>query len=252
VLRGVIFDIDGTLVASNDAHARSWVLTLSEAGYDVPFDVIRAMIGMGGDKLLPAAAGIESESDEGKELTARRWDIFKDRFLPGLRPTPGARDLVKRIAADGLNTIVATSASGNELNALLGAADVADLMDATTSASDARESKPDPDIVQAAVRKSGLHPDELLMLGDTPYDVEAAIGAHVNLVGVLSGGWTMLELSGAVAIYDDPADLLRWYDRSRFSVKALASWRTSMLSKGFFNSSRRSVWPNFSSISSQE
>jgi HAD superfamily hydrolase (TIGR01509 family) len=222
VLRGVIFDIDGTLVASNDAHARSWVMTLSETGYDVSFDVIWPMIGMGGDKLLPSAIGVEVESEEGKRLTARRWEIFQDRFLPGLRPTPGARNLVKRIAADGLQTIVATSAKGRELKALLDAADVADLMDATTSASDANDSKPDPDIVQAAVRKSGLDPDELIMLGDTPYDVEAAIGAHVNLVGVLSGGWTVEELSGAIAIYDDPADLLHWYDRSRFSVKALA------------------------------
>jgi HAD superfamily hydrolase (TIGR01509 family) len=222
VLRGVIFDIDGTLVASNDAHARSWVMTLSEAGYDVPFDVIWPMIGMGGDKLLPAAIGIQAESEEGKQLTTRRWEIFQDRFLPSLRPTPGARNLVQRIAADGLKTVVATSASGNELDALLGAANVTDLMDATTSASDARESKPDPDIVQAAVKKSGFDPDELIMLGDTPYDVEAAIGAHVNLVGVLSGGWTKEELSGAIAIYDDPADLLHWYDRSRFSVKALA------------------------------
>jgi HAD superfamily hydrolase (TIGR01509 family) len=222
VLRGVIFDIDGTLVASNDAHARSWVMTLSEAGYDVPFDVIWPMIGMGGDKLLPSAIGVEVESEEGRKLTARRWEIFQERFLPSLRPTPGARNLVKRIAVDGLQTMVATSAKGSELKALLEAADVADLMDATTSASDANDSKPDPDIVQAAVRKSGLDPDELIMLGDTPYDVEAAIGAHVNLVGVLSGGWTVEELSGAVAIYDDPADLLRWYDRSRFSVKALA------------------------------
>jgi HAD superfamily hydrolase (TIGR01509 family) len=223
VLRGVIFDIDGTLVASNDAHARSWVVTLSEAGYDVSFDVIWPMIGMGSDKLLPSAIGVESESKEGKTLTARRWEIFRDRFLPKLRPTPGARNLVRRIAADGLKTIVATSASGNELKALLKAADVAGLMDATTSASDANESKPDPDIVQAAVRKSGFDPEELIMLGDTPYDVEASIGAHVNLIGMLSGGWTKEELSGAVAIYDNPADLLHWYDRSQLSVKALAA-----------------------------
>ena len=103
-MRGVIFDIDGTLVASNDAHARSWVVTLSEAGYDVPFDVIWPMIGMGSDKLLPSAIGVESESKEGKILTTRRWEIFRDRFLPKLRPTPGARNLVRRIAADGLKT----------------------------------------------------------------------------------------------------------------------------------------------------
>jgi HAD superfamily hydrolase (TIGR01509 family) len=222
VLRGVIFDIDGTLVASNEAHARSWVETLSEAGYEVPFEVIWPMMGMGGDKVLPSATGIEADSTLGRKLSARRWEIFQERYLGGLRPTPGARALVERIARDGLKTIVATSASGNELKSLLYVAVVADLLDATTSACDANDSKPDPDIVQAAVKKSGFKPDELIMLGDTPYDVQAAIGAHVNLVGLLSGGWTKEELSGAIAIYDDPADLLRWYDSSPFAVEALA------------------------------
>ena len=222
MLRGVIFDIDGTLVASNEAHARSWVQALSEAGYDVPFDVIWPMIGMGGDKVLPSATGIEIESAKGKALSARRWEIFTNDHLHRLEPTPGARSLVARMKADGLMTIVATSANGNELGALLEAAGVADLMDVTTSASDAAESKPDPDIVMAAVRKSGLKPGELIMLGDTPYDVQSATGAHVNVVGLLCGGWTKEELSGAVAIYDDPGDLLRWYDASPFAIEALA------------------------------
>ena len=222
MLRGVIFDIDGTLVASNEAHARSWVQTLSEAGYDVPFDVIWPMIGMGGDKVLPSATGIESDSEKGKALAARRWEIFKSDYLRDLEPTPGARSLVARMKAEGLKTIVATSASGNELEPLLEVADVADLMDVTTSSSDAADSKPDPDIVMAAVRKSRLKPEDLIMLGDTPYDVQAAIGAHVNIVGLLCGGWTKEELSGAVAIYDNPGDLLRWYDASPFAVEALA------------------------------
>ena len=222
MLRGVIFDIDGTLVDSNEAHARSWVDTLHEAGYDVPFDIIWPMIGMGGDKLLPSATGIESDSALGRELSKRRWEIFKRDYLLRLKPTRGARDLVQRMKDDGLEMIVASSASGNELGALMEAAGVADLMEEKTSSSDAEDSKPDPDIVQAAVRKSGLDPDELIMLGDTPYDVQASIGANVKLVGLLSGGWTMLELSGATAIYDDPEDLLRWYDYSPLVVKALA------------------------------
>jgi HAD superfamily hydrolase (TIGR01509 family) len=188
----------------------------------VPFDVIWPMIGMGGDKLLPSATGIELNSEFGERIAKRRWEIFKRDYLPKLKPTPGARDLVLRMKHDNLTLIVATSASGNELGELLEVAGVADLMDATTSSTDAAESKPDPDIVQAAVRKSGIDPDDLIMLGDTPYDVQAAIGAHVKLVGLLCGGWSKEELSGAVAIYDDPRDLLRWYDQSPFAVKALA------------------------------
>lgn len=222
MLRGVIFDVDGTLVDSNDAHTRSWVKTLREAGYEVSFDVIRSMIGMGGDKLLPAATGIESDSTLGEQLSDRRWEIFERDFLPSLRPTPGARALVQRIRDDGLDLIVATSAGGDEVGVLLEAAEVADLIDAMTSSSDAEDSKPDPDIVQAAVKKSGYTADELIMVGDTPYDVEAAIGAHVKLVALLCGGWTKEELSGAAAIYEHPADLLRWYDSSPFAVKALA------------------------------
>lgn len=123
MLRGVIFDIDGTLVDSNSAHAQSWVETLAEAGYDVPFEVIWPMIGMGGDKLLPAAAGIESESPLGKKLTKRRWEIFEKEYLPALRPTPGARELAERLKGDGLKLVVATSAGGSELEQLLEAAD---------------------------------------------------------------------------------------------------------------------------------
>lgn len=222
MLRGVLFDIDGTLVDSNAAHASSWADTLREAGYDVPFDVLWPMIGMGGDKLLPAACGIEIDSDAGNALSKRRWEIFQRDYLEKLRPTPGARALVQRMKDDGLELIVASSASGDELGALMKAAGVADLFEKTTSSSDAEESKPDPDIVQAAVKKSGMKPEELIMLGDTPYDVEAAIGAHVNLVGVLCGGWTAIELSGATAIYSDPADVLSWYDASPFAVKAIA------------------------------
>jgi len=222
VLRGVIFDIDGTLVDSNAAHARSWVDTLHEAGYEVPFDVVWPMIGMGGDKLLPSATGIEIDSELGEQLSKRRWEIFQRDYLPRLKPTAGARDLVSRMRDDGLELIVATSAAGNEVEVLLRAAKCDDLFELKTSSSDASDSKPDPDIVKAAVAKSRMKPENLIMLGDTPYDVQASIGANVKLVGLLCGGWSMLELSGATAIYDDPADLLRWYDMSPFAVKALA------------------------------
>ena len=88
MLRGVIFDVDGTLVASNEAHARSWIDTLGEIGYPVSYDVVWPMIGMGGDKLLPTLAGIEIDSPDGKKLSSRRWEIFQRDYLPSLRPTP--------------------------------------------------------------------------------------------------------------------------------------------------------------------
>ena len=214
MLKGVIFDIDGTLVDSNDAHAESWVDTFAEAGYDVPFAVVRPLIGMGADKLLPKTIGVSNESDVGKKLTKRRSEIFRKKYLPHLRPLKGSRELVLRVRADGLKPIVATSAKDPELKDLLRAAQVEDLMDERATASDAKRSKPDPDIVHAAIEESSIPPDELVMIGDTPYDIEAAAKAHVSTIAFRSGGWSDADLRGAVEIYDGPADLLAQYDSS--------------------------------------
>jgi len=214
LLEGVIFDIDGTLVDSNDAHAQSWVDTFIEAGYDVPFDVVRPLIGMGADKLLPKTIGIRHDSGEGQRLIKRRSEIFRKEYLPNLRPLEGSRALVLRVRSDGLKAIVATSAKEEELKGLLEAAEVADLMEERATASDARRSKPDPDIVEAAIEESGISPKKLVMIGDTPYDIEAAARADVRAIGFRSGGWSDEALSGAVQIYDGPADLLARYDSS--------------------------------------
>lgn len=214
MIKGIIFDVDGTLVNSNDAHADSWAEVFSEAGYDVPFDAVRPLIGMGGDKLLPKTIGVESDSEEGKRLSAKRWKLFKSKYVPALKPLPGARALAQRIRNDGLATVIATSAQRDELHVLLKAAEVADLMEEEATSGDAENSKPDPDIVEAAVKKSGLKPGELIMIGDTPYDVEAALRANVSIIAFRSGGWLDSKLAGASAIYDGPADLLANYETS--------------------------------------
>jgi HAD superfamily hydrolase (TIGR01509 family) len=214
LLQGVIFDIDGTLVDSNDAHAKSWVDTFAEAGYNVPFDAVRPLIGMGADKLLPKTIGISHDSDEGKKLIKRRSEIFRERYLSQLRPFKGSRELVKRIRSDGLKAVVATSAKDEEVKSLLKAAQVDDLMQEKATASDAKRSKPDPDIVHAAIDESGISPMHLVMIGDTPYDVEAASRAEVRAIAFRSGGWNDEALKGAVEIYDGPADLLARYESS--------------------------------------
>jgi HAD superfamily hydrolase (TIGR01509 family) len=214
LLKGVIFDIDGTLVDSNDAHAKSWVDTFAEAGYDVPFDAVRPLIGMGADKLLPKTIGIKHDTPEAKKLIKRRSEIFRERYLPRLRPFNGSRELVLRVRSDGLKAIVATSAKDEELKGLLKAAQVDDLMQERATASDAKRSKPDPDIVEAAIDESDTEPETLVMIGDTPYDIEAARKARVRAIAFRSGGWTDEGLKGAVEIYDGPADLLAHYDTS--------------------------------------
>jgi HAD superfamily hydrolase (TIGR01509 family) len=220
LLEGVIFDVDGTLVDSNDAHAKSWVDTFAEAGYDVPFDVVRPLIGMGGDKLLPRTIGIRNDSKEGKKLSGRRSEIFRERYMPHLRPFPGSRDLVSRIRSHGLKAIVATSARDDELKGLLRAAEVEDLMEEKATASDAERSKPDPDIVDAAIEESGTSADKLVMIGDTPYDVQAATKARVRCIAFRSGGWSDQDLRGAAEIYDGPADLLSHYTTSLIGKEA--------------------------------
>jgi HAD superfamily hydrolase (TIGR01509 family) len=214
LLKGVIFDVDGTLLDSNDAHALSWVEAFAEAGYDVPFDVVRPLIGMGADKLLPKTIGISKDSDEGKKLVARHSEIFEERHLPRLRPFKGARDLVQRIRSDHLKALVATSARDEQLTELLKAAHVDDLMEERATASDAKRSKPDPDIVQAAIEEGGISPKHLVMIGDTPYDIEAAAKAGVRTIAFRCGGWTDDKLKGAAEIYDGPADLLAHYEAS--------------------------------------
>jgi HAD superfamily hydrolase (TIGR01509 family) len=219
LLQGVVFDIDGTLVDSNDAHAQSWVDTFAETGYNVPFDVVRPLIGMGADKLLPKTIGVAHDSDEGKKLTRRRSEIFREEYLPRLRALPGSRELVLRVRANDLETIVATSAKDEELKGLLKAAEVADLMEEKATASDAKRSKPDPDIVHAAIEQSGIPPEHLVMIGDTPYDVEAATKAGLPVIAFRSGGWGDAHLKGAAEIYDGPLDLVAHYDSSLLGRK---------------------------------
>lgn len=210
-LRAVIFDVDGTLVDSNDAHAAAWQDVLREFHFDRDFPAIRRLIGMGGDKLLPTLTGISSESDLGKRITARRGHHFHDAYLPHLRPFPDVRLLLQKIAADGYRLGIASSAKQDELNALLDVAGVTDLMHRQTSSDDVDSSKPDPDAVHAALAKLRIPPEAAVMVGDTPYDVEAAARAGVRAIAVRCGGWGDADLAGARALYDSPADLLAHY-----------------------------------------
>lgn len=213
-VRGVIWDIDGTLLNSNDAHARSWVEALTEAGVDAPFAEVRLLIGMGGDKLLPRVAGLEESSAEGRRISERRAALFRERYLPNVRPFPKTRELVSRLRARGLAQSVASSAKREEIATFLRLARVDDLMEETTTSSDAERSKPDPDIVQVALDKLGYAPSAVFMIGDTPYDVQAASTVGVRTIALRSGGRSDADLAGAVAIYDDPAHLLEELERS--------------------------------------
>lgn len=224
-VKAVLFDVDGTLVDSNDAHAHAWVASFAEHGIAVEFARVRRCIGMGGDKLMPAVSGVEEDSDAGADIASRRGEIFAERFLPHLKPFRDADRLVAELKARGLTMVTASSAKHDELRPLLEIAGVEGLMDANTSGDDAEHSKPDPDIVRAALKRAHATPRDAVMIGDTPYDVEAALAAGVPIVAFRCGGWMHDDLKGAAAIYDGPWDLLSKLENSALGVDSPSARR---------------------------
>lgn len=214
-LKAVILDVDGTLILSNDAHAQAWVEAFATYGYDVPFDKVRPLIGMGGDKVIPKMVpGLNKEEGDGKAISQKRKELMIEKFAPTLPSANGTRELVLHMKEQGLRLVIATSATSEELSLLLKAGKVDDLLDEATTSSDAKDSKPSPDIVQAALKKINMEPNQALMIGDTPYDIESANKAGVNVIAVRCGGFDDTQLKDAIAIYDDPGDLLARYDDS--------------------------------------
>ena len=211
----LLFDVDGTLIDSNGAHADAWTQALHEHGVGVGIDDIRRMIGMGGDKILPAVAHVSEDSTEGKAIVERKKEIFGS-LLPGLRATQGARSLLEFLKEQHVELIVATSADDQEMSAILQQAGVDDLIQTHTTKDDARASKPDPDIVHAALARSWARPEQTMLVGDTPYDIEAADRAGIGAIALRCGGyWPDSSLSGARKIFDDPqAMLVHWSSRS--------------------------------------
>jgi HAD superfamily hydrolase (TIGR01509 family) len=222
--RAVIFDVDGTLVDSNEAHARAWAAAFAEAGLQIPVERIRPLIGMGGDKLLPRLTGVESESADGQAIARRRSAVFRERYLPVLKPTPGAPRLLEKLHSEGIGLFVASSATAEELDDLLRVAEAGQWITTTKSSDDAKRSKPDPDIVQAAFAATACQAHEVVMIGDTPYDIKAASRAQLGTIALRCGGWTDTSLVNALAIYEDPADLLDHYDHSPFVQSTREHW----------------------------
>jgi HAD superfamily hydrolase (TIGR01509 family) len=169
----------------------------------VAFSAVRRLIGKGSDKLIPELIGRYDEA-----ISGRKKAIFKARYLPHLRAFPRVEALLQTLRSRGLRLAVASSAASDELHALLDVAKAGPYLDEETDADAAEHSKPDPDIVQAALRKLRLPASQCVMVGDTPYDAEAARRAGVAFIGVRCGGWSDEALQPAIRVYDDPAHLL--------------------------------------------
>jgi HAD superfamily hydrolase (TIGR01509 family) len=189
---------------------------MAEQGYHISFDTVRPLIGMGGDKVLPQTLGIAKDTEEGKRISQRRKEIFKQHYLPHIKAFPGTMELLERMHQQELKLIIATSAEPDEVQALLQVIGphTSELFAHQISAREASHSKPDSDVISAAVQRSGYSPREIVMIGDTPYDIDAAAKVHIKTIAFRCGGWSEKDLAGAIQIYDGPADLLAHYDTS--------------------------------------
>ena len=207
--RAVLFDVDGTLVDSNGAHAESWRSACAAFGYERETAFFRPLIGMGADHILPLLdpALCDAESP-GRDIAAKRGEVFRARHLAAVRATRGARDLVEAFHRKGWLCVIATSAQPDELEPLLRTVDIDGFMTIRATSEDAGNSKPAPDIVEAALRKANVEARDAFLLGDTRFDIDSATAAGVPTIALRSGGSSDTDLVGAREIYDDPADFL--------------------------------------------
>ncbi|GJE37936.1 HAD family hydrolase [Methylobacterium persicinum] len=216
-MRAVIFDIDGTLLDSVDLHAKAWVEAFRHFGVETEEAEVRRQIGKGGDQLMPVFLSDEQVAKQGDEISSYRSDLFKRDYLDKVRPFPAVRPLFERIRREGLTIALASSGKKDEVEHYQKLLGIGDLVDVATSSDDADRSKPHPDIFQAAIGKlEGLSASDMIVIGDTPYDAEAAQKAGLATVGVLCGGFPESDLSqaGCIAIYRDPQDILDGFESS--------------------------------------
>jgi HAD superfamily hydrolase (TIGR01509 family) len=208
--RGVLFDLDGTLVDTSYHHTIAWWQAFRDAGIEVPMRQIHRAVGMGADTLLPHLIG--RDDDDLKIGHKHHYAPFLER----VQAFAGAADLLRACKKRGLTVVLATSAEETQLGRLRRGLGADDAIDVVTNGSDVGTSKPAPDLMQVALERSGLQPDDVVMVGDTRWDVESAAKAGIRCVTVMTGGWSEHELreAGAVEVWASPAELLAHFDDS--------------------------------------
>lgn len=220
LIRAALFDVDGTLIDSNDFHAEAWARTFAHFGRHIPAERVRPLIGMGGDNLLPELLPAEFIDAHREEMEDYRADLFGRDYIDRIRPFPQVRALFERVRAEGVEIVLASSGKAEEVAHHLKVIGCEDLVSATTSADDAEHSKPDPDIFAAALAKlPDVGADAAVVIGDSPYDMRAAKALGLATIGLRCGGFSnaVLTEAGCDALFDDPADLL-----ARFGESVLA------------------------------
>jgi HAD superfamily hydrolase (TIGR01549 family) len=207
----VVLDVDGTLLDSNYHHVLAWSRAFDRLGVRVPSWRIHSALGMGGDRLVPAVAGEDVEREVGTEIR-EAWEKEYDALIGEVHLLPGARALLDALRHRGVTPALASSAIPRHAERAFELLGAERRTGATTTAQDVAESKPDPELIEAALDR--VRGSDACMVGDAVWDVEAALRAGVPAYGVLSGGTSRGELleAGARAVYSDPADLLAHLD----------------------------------------
>jgi HAD superfamily hydrolase (TIGR01549 family) len=211
----LIFDIDGTLVDSNELHVDSWDCAFRRFGKQFPREKLRAQIGKGSDQYLPEFLTPDEIDRFGKALDDYRSKLFRNEYLPKVRPFPKVRELFQRIRDDDKRIVLASSGKKADTKYYIDLLKIDNLIDGYVTGDDADSSKPAPDIFAASLTKLGdISPANAVTVGDTRFDIEAARKAGLKTIAFLCGGTSEATLRdlGAVAIYRDPADFLAHYD----------------------------------------
>jgi HAD superfamily hydrolase (TIGR01509 family) len=212
--KAVLFDIDGTLADTNYLHVDAWLRACVDVGHPVDAWRVHRAIGMDSSKLLEILFDDDAErlGDDAKERHKVHYAAQRDR----MRRFAGAQELLKELADRGLQVVLATSAPQEEFDMLTEVLDAGDVVSEVTTGEDVGTAKPAPDVVQVALKKAGVSAEEAIMVGDAAWDAQSCVKAGVRCIGVLSGGYGASELrdAGAIAVYDDVAELLRRLDET--------------------------------------
>jgi HAD superfamily hydrolase (TIGR01509 family) len=205
----VILDIDGTLVDTNYHHAVAWYRAFRQHDVILPIWRIHRHMGMGGDQLVESLTDKRTEDEQGDDIRTAEKALYM-ALIEEVEPLAGARDLIERLKDDGRTVVLASSAKEDEVEHYLDLLDARELADDWTTSADVEETKPEPDLVQAALEKAGAEPDDAVMLGDTPWDCKAAARAGVETVALITGGFSEQELrdGGAIDVFESIPDLL--------------------------------------------
>ncbi|MBV9473385.1 MAG: HAD family hydrolase [Solirubrobacterales bacterium] len=214
-MKVAILDIDGTLVDTNYHHAIAWFRAFREHGIVLPLWRIHRHIGMGGDQVVQALTDERTEQEHGDAIRETEGKLYFE-LIDEVETMDGSRELIEQLKQRGHTVVLASSAKEQEVDHYLELLAARELADAWTTSADVEATKPEPDLVRAALERAGADPDDAVMVGDTPWDVKAAANAGVETITVLTGGFSVDELreSGAVGVFESVSELCDCLDQT--------------------------------------